>query len=278
MGIFNIDSGFSRFVSRAVDVLELNILWVIFSIPIFTIGASTCAAFSVTLKMVDEEEGYVGKMFVKAFKQNFKQGTIMWLITAPCIYLCYLIWQAIAKGDDVNFLIILGAILFTAIAICISLYTYPLLSRYENSIKNTIMNSIVICMLYFWRTLIMIAVVAVEVIIISWNKWTLLAGILIGPEFVIYTISGIAKKIFLETEKNGGVITPAAIMPQAESEPDVEESDDLEENDDAEEIDDTGEDLEEDDDTEKFDTENEFDGEDESCDVAEDSEKEVGGV
>ena len=114
MGLFNMDSGFARFMNRAIDVLELNILWIIFSLPIFTIGASTCAAYYVTLKMVDEEEGYVGKMFVKAFKDNFKQGTILWLITAPCIYSCYLIWQLVAKADDVNFVVIAGAIIFIA--------------------------------------------------------------------------------------------------------------------------------------------------------------------
>ena len=43
--------------------------------PIFTIGSTTCAAFSVTLKMVDDEEGYVGKMFIKAFKENLKQAS-----------------------------------------------------------------------------------------------------------------------------------------------------------------------------------------------------------
>ncbi len=210
------DSGFARFMNRAIDLLELNILWVIFSLPVFTIGASTCAAYYVTLKMVSEEEGYVGKMFVKAFKDNFKQGTIMWLITAPCIYACYLIWQAIIKGDDVHVLIIIGAIIFTAIVIACNLYTYPLLARYEETIKKSIMNSIVICSLFFARTLIMIALVAVECLIIFWNRWTMLAGILVGPELIIYTISGIAKKIFLDTEKNGGTIIPPAVQIQQE--------------------------------------------------------------
>ena len=43
---------------------------------------------------------------------------------------------------------------------------------------------------------------ALEVFIIMWNRWTLLAGIIIGPEFIIYTISGVSKKIFLQIEKN----------------------------------------------------------------------------
>lgn len=202
MGIFNMDSGFARFMNRAIDVLELNILWIIFSLPIFTIGASTCAAYYVTLKMVDEEEGYVGKMFVKAFKDNFKQGTILWLITAPSIYSCYLIWQVVAKGDDVNFVVIAGAIIFTALVLIFTLYTFPLLARYENSIRKTIMNSFAISSMYFPRTLIMIAVVGIECLIFLWNRWTMLAGILLGPELVIYTVSGITKRIFQTAEKN----------------------------------------------------------------------------
>ena len=202
MGLFNMDSGFARFMNRAIDVLELNILWIIFSLPVFTIGASTCAAYYVTLKMVDEEEGYVGKMFVKAFKDNFKQGTILWLITAPCIYACYLIWQVVAKADDVNFVIIAGAIIFTALLLIFTLYAYPLLARYENSIRKTIMNSFAISSLYFPRTLFMIVVVGIECLIFLWNRWTMLAGILLGPELVIYTVSGITKRIFQSAEKN----------------------------------------------------------------------------
>lgn len=238
MSIFNVNSGFARFMSRAVDVLELNILWVIFSLPVFTMGASTCAAYYVTLKLVDEEEGYIGKMFLKAFKDNFKQGTIMWFITAACGYLCYLIWQAISKGDDVNFIIIVGAIILTAIVVTVNFYTYPLLARYENTIKKSIMNSIVICTLYFGRTLITLAVTALEFVIIFWNKWTMLAGILIGPEFIIYTISGFAKKIFLDSEKNGGAIIPPVVAAQqalADEDNEDDEEDDEDNEDDEKE-------------------------------------------
>ena len=202
MGIFNMDSGFARFMNRAIDVLELNILWIIFSLPIFTIGASTCAAYYVTLKMVDEEEGYVGKMFVKAFKDNFKQGTFLWLLTGPSIYVCYLMWQVISKGENINFLVITGAILFTAFVLIFSLYAYPLLARYENTIPKTIKNSFAISTMYFPRTLFMVLIVGIECLIFLWNRWTMLAGILLGPELVIYTVSGITKRIFLTTENN----------------------------------------------------------------------------
>ena len=204
MGIFNQNSKLIKSVNKIIDLIWLNFLWVIFSLPLITIGASTCAAFSVTLKMVDDEEGYIARSFIKAFRQNFKQATIMWCITAPLLYLAYLIWQVVLKADSTEyfFLLILGAILYTALLIVFNLYTYPLIARYENSLKNMIKNSLGICLTYFGRTVLILALLLLEGAIIFWNRWTILAGLFFGPEFMIFTISGIAKKIFLQIERH----------------------------------------------------------------------------
>jgi uncharacterized membrane protein YesL len=204
MGIFNQNSKLIKSVNKIIDLIWLNFLWVIFSLPLITIGASTCAAFSVTLKMVDDEEGYIARSFIKAFRQNFKQATTMWCITAPLLYLAYLIWQVVLKADSTEyfFLLILGAILYTALLIVFNLYTYPLIARYENSLKNMIKNSLGICLTYFGRTVLILALLLLEGAIIFWNRWTILAGLFFGPEFMIFTISGIAKKIFLQIERH----------------------------------------------------------------------------
>lgn len=202
MGLFNINGGFWKFMNRFLDVLLLNFLWLIFSLPIFTMGAATCAAFQVSLKMVDEQEGYVSKMFIKAFKENFKQGTLMGLITLPSIYALYLLWQIVIKADDINFLVILGVILGTAIVIAMNLYTYPMIARYDNSLKNIIKNSTGICIQYFKKTLILVVLVGIEVLMILWNKVTVFVGILIGPEFIIFTISAISMQIFRAIENS----------------------------------------------------------------------------
>lgn len=201
MALFNINSSFFKFINKLLDVLLLNLLWILCSLPVVTIGAATCAAFSVTLKMVDDEEGYIVKPFFKYFKQNFKQGTLMWIFTASQIYLLYLLWQLVFKSDDINAIIIIGVIFLTALSISMNIYSYPLIARYENSLKKIIKNSFGISIQYFGKTIILIAVIALEFFLILWNRWTLLVGIIIGPEFVIYTISGVSKKIFLQIEK-----------------------------------------------------------------------------
>ncbi len=201
MGIFSQNSGFVKFVNRALDVLLLNILWFAFSIPLITIGASTCAAFSVTLKMVDDEEGYVAKMFVKAFKENFKKGTLMWLISLPWLVLTLAAWRIVAIAQDYYLLIMIGAIFLTASYIAFNLYSYPLIARYDNSLKNMIKNSLGITLTHFGKTMLIVFLVALEILIIIFNRYTLFVGILIGPEFIIYTISGISKRIFQQLDK-----------------------------------------------------------------------------
>lgn len=58
----------------------LNVLWFICCLPIVTVGASTTALFYVTLKIAKVEEGNITKSFFRAFRQNFKKATIIWLI------------------------------------------------------------------------------------------------------------------------------------------------------------------------------------------------------
>ena len=58
----------------------LNTLWLICSLPIFTIGASTTALFYCTLKMAEDRDEGLTRMFFRAFRSNFKAATKLWLI------------------------------------------------------------------------------------------------------------------------------------------------------------------------------------------------------
>ena len=76
---FNLDSPFMIFLSNLTDVVILNVLCLICSIPIITIGPSVTAMHYVTLKMAREEEILVGKYFFRAFKENFKKSIMVFL-------------------------------------------------------------------------------------------------------------------------------------------------------------------------------------------------------
>ena len=177
MKFFSVDSPVYRFLCRFMDMLKLNFMWILFSLPLVTMGASTAAAMSVALKMVDDEEGYIARAFLKAFKENWKQGTALEVISLVAIYAVYLDFQLFeaVKGNPVMFLIV-G--MLSGVVITMSLiYAYPLAVRYENTLVKTIQNSFEI---YF--------------------------GILIGPAFIIFTVAAFGKRIFQKIEKEPGAV------------------------------------------------------------------------
>ena len=153
MKFFSVDSPLYRFLVRFLDVLKLNFMWLLFSIPVITIGASTVAAMSVALKMTDDEEGYIGRSFIKAFKENWKQGTLLGIITAVAAYAVYLDFQLFNAVEGNPFMFLVIGIVSCFVIVLSLLYAYPLIARYENTLIKTIQNSFEISRRYYLKFL-----------------------------------------------------------------------------------------------------------------------------
>lgn len=157
--MFSANKGFWGWVSKIVDLVVLNILFLVCCIPIVTIGASFTALYGVTKKMVDDQEGYMIRSFFKQFKENFKQSTIMWIIVfvflaIPSInlYLGNFIWEGISQSLF-NGLMILTII----IALFVMQYALTLQSTFENTVKNTLKNAFIMSIMNLpWSILITI--------------------------------------------------------------------------------------------------------------------------
>lgn len=187
---------------QLMDLLVLNFMWILFSIPIVTIGASTAAACAVTMKMSRDEEGYIAKQFLKEFKRNWKQGTVLWLIVAVIGYALYLDTQILKASDDPSFVVIFMTIaLILLMVLCFS-YAFPLIARYENTIKNTIKNSVQITIRYFGRTLAMLFSLALIYAVLNFNEILLFFMILFGPGAMLYTYGYFCRQIFAKIEKD----------------------------------------------------------------------------
>lgn len=207
MKFFSADSPFYKFMQRLWDILQVNFFWVICSIPIVTIGASTAAAFKVCLHMVDDEEGYIAKEFFKGFKENWKQGTVLGLVSLIAVYAVYLDIQLFNAVEDNPMIFLIAAILSGILfAVCL-LYAFPLMARYQNKLWKIFRNSFEICRRYAGRTLVLILVLAVELIVWFFNRTTLFIGFFIGPACLIYTIAGMSLRIFQIIEKEPGAVT-----------------------------------------------------------------------
>lgn len=154
--IFDLDSPVMNFLNKMADLIGLNLLAAICCIPIFTIGASMTALHYVALKIVRNEEGYIVKGFFKSFKENFKQATIIWLILLAVMFillgdLIIFIYSGINFPSWLKIVLLVAAILI----VFATMHVFPLLSRFENSVKNTYKNSLLMGILAFPKTILM---------------------------------------------------------------------------------------------------------------------------
>lgn len=187
-GIFNLDSKFMRALSKLADLMWVNILTMVCSIPIFTIGASFTAMHTVVYKLYKNEEGYITREYFKAFKSNFKQSTLMWLI--------YLVIGLVLCGDIWLFykdLVDLGTVFKVIIGIALVVYLFSLSwvfvlqSRYENPIKYTMRNTLIVSLSHVMYSLMMIILFVSPVVLLLFFDWAVPVCFLLGfsvPAFV----------------------------------------------------------------------------------------------
>lgn len=166
MKFFSYDSKFSQIMLRFCYSCWLNLLWFICSIPVFTIGASTTALYYVTLKLARGEGGDVTSQFFRAFRTNFKQATVLWLIMlATGIFL-------VLDGYVLNFLrqtsegamaviwtILLAVVIAAAVLyVIVLIYIFPLVARVKNTNPRMLINSFMIGTHYLFCTILVFAI------------------------------------------------------------------------------------------------------------------------
>lgn len=167
-GFFNYDNPVWRFIGRLADIMILNVLWVACSLPVFTIGASTTALYYCTLKIVRDEDYGDFKMFFKSFKLNFRQATIIWLIMLPIAAVLLLdlyFFGRIMTGNAALRFIMRGITMALMLLwLFVFLYVWPVLSRFDNTVKKTITNAIYMSIVNLGSTLAIIVTDAILLI------------------------------------------------------------------------------------------------------------------
>ena len=200
MRFFGIDSPLYKFMTTLLNVFLLSFCVVIGSLPIVTVGASVVAGFSVGLRMVANEEGYIVRQFFKAYKENLKQGIPLGLIALLCAYVIYLDTEIVSKVENVSIFAIMFMMVSAAVFTFTLLYSFALTARYENTLMRILKNSFRISMKFFVRTLALVFLLVLEVLAFLWNYTTIFIGIILGPALMILTVCLFARPIFMKLE------------------------------------------------------------------------------
>ncbi|MBQ5977630.1 MAG: YesL family protein [Oscillospiraceae bacterium] len=177
MRFFSYESKFSQLLLKLCYACYLNLLWIICSLPIVTIGAATTALNYACLKIVRDEDSHVGAMFFRSFRQNFKQATVLWLIMlgaglflAGDAYVVYHLRQNSAGTMAVIWTLVLAIIIAAAVAYVIVLeYLFPLLASVENDNRSMLKNAFLIGTHYLFATILIFAVhFAMFFVVVAW--------------------------------------------------------------------------------------------------------------
>ncbi|MBQ9028669.1 MAG: DUF624 domain-containing protein [Lachnospiraceae bacterium] len=160
--LFDQEGPVMRALTDLSTLVFLNILTLLFSIPIVTAGAALAAMHYVIIEMIEERGGSLPGEFWKRFKENLKNATPIWLILLAAAGFLYADMRLIGGGRlglPKAMLIPIYAGFFVTAAIYV--YVIPLTARFVYSTGAAFKNAAILAAAYFPRTVIMVAVSAV---------------------------------------------------------------------------------------------------------------------
>jgi uncharacterized membrane protein YesL len=199
--IFHPDSKFIAILSKITDMIILNLLFIFSCIPIFTIGASVTALFTVTLKLAIEEEISPVRDYLSAFKTYFKKATFLWMI---------LVVLGGVLGAEIFFLLLIdlrikyfllvvqgGLLLFYLSTFIMS---FPLLSNFSSGAMKTLKQALTVPFYCFPESMALIAINIIPifftgVIFMDFPRVIMIWGF-IGFSSVAYLASFVLNRIF----------------------------------------------------------------------------------
>lgn len=193
--IFNMDNGFFRTLSKLVDCIWLNFLFVLTCIPIFTIGASMTALYYTMQKVIRNDRGYVSSEYWHALKTNFKQATLTWLIVLAVGLLTFFDIQFMKAMDKAGQPLGKAYVFFQvllALEILWCTYLFPYMSRFINGMKATMKNAALIAVLNLpWTLLILVLLVVAGLIM-----YLIPIGIFFAPVLFTWVLNRILERVF----------------------------------------------------------------------------------
>lgn len=198
-----LDSGMFHFLTKAADLITVNVLFLLCCLPLVTIGPAVTALYYVTLRLARGEESSASKSFFHSFVQNMKQGIVIHLIlSAVSIILAldiYVLWKFMEITWLFKYLLAV-LVLIAALHLITCLYVYPVLAQFHNSISNTMKNARFMALKHFPFTVAMTLITAFPVFCAVYVKyileWEILLFALFGCALIAYLNSLFLAKIF----------------------------------------------------------------------------------
>jgi len=139
------DSSAVKLGYKMGTLVTVNLLWLICCIPVVTIGASTAAMYRVVLDMcLEKESKSTSRRFFQAFRSDFKQATLVWLILLIPVLLILFNLGMLLAGQLTGTIMYIVCLIPVPLLLFILSYGFAYTAMFEDSPIVTIKNSMII--------------------------------------------------------------------------------------------------------------------------------------
>ena len=205
--LFNVDGPVMRAMTDIMNLVILNLLTLLCCIPIVTIGASSVALYTMTLRLVRDEEGSLVRDFFKAFKVNLKQTVPVTLVFFFLYTFCLFNILTLRGGEGTVMVLLVGNIAILVILTALWVWIIPLIARYENTLAVHFNNAWRLAVGRFPYTLTFIVTTTAPLIWVMYSPQTFLFAFplwfLLGGAGAAAINSVYLRKVFDEMEGVG---------------------------------------------------------------------------
>lgn len=135
MNLLNEDNVVHVFLNKLGDIVIANLLFILCCIPVITIGPSLTALYHCMMRTVKGNNNGTTKTFFRAFKENFKQSLIIWLLilAAGTMIILNIRFLLHAEGSAAHMLFYLSVGVLTLLII-FTLYIFPVIATFANTL------------------------------------------------------------------------------------------------------------------------------------------------
>ena len=156
-GLLDNDSKFGRLMTRLGIIIAANLLFVIVSMPVITIGPAFVALYHVMLKTL-RGDGQINpfKEFWKGLKSNFKQSILLWILSLLVGVFFYFDFKIVMHAEG-----LIGKVRYPLFAIAfvllgVLLYTFYTMAAFADTIPHLIRNAIFFMIKNPWNMIVIL--------------------------------------------------------------------------------------------------------------------------
>lgn len=185
------ESSLNKKLVKYVDYMTLSLLWLVFSLPIVTIGASFSALYATYYRTMVEGKGQMMLTFLQTFRQSFKQATLIWVCSVLVTISIRFYLLKLNAFFSVVYWPVMLAVLFLGLSVC--LYALAQVSRFDQAIQKSLSNAFILSIGYLPQTVLLVLLLVLSMVIV----WLIPILIIIVPTLLIKVLVGKLENHFL---------------------------------------------------------------------------------